>query len=59
MCPNCKKELNCPCEHCNNPEPKWIWIDGELIKCPLCGYTAHADEWEEFEIQECIKSEGK
>ena len=33
----------------------WEWIDGELIKCPECGYTNHADAWEEAEYQEYKK----
>jgi len=48
-CPECGYEQYCPCEHCRDLCPpkhkKWIWIDGELIKCANCGITKHADWW--------------
>ena len=64
-CPICGYPQYCPCESCQNSirhcTPKgfkpWIWIsgtgtpaDGECITCAGCGYTAHADWWEEQDL---------
>lgn len=51
-CPECEAKLYCPCKHCvdkNEDKLLWEWIEGELIKCPECGFIHNADYWEEFE----------
>ena len=49
-CPKCNEELHCPCENCakwNKNKTKWIWVMGEVIECPKCGFAEHCDNWEE------------
>ncbi len=53
ICPNCGKVVVCPCESCRNTRKthniakfkEFEWINGELVKCPYCGFTAHIDYW--------------
>jgi hypothetical protein len=59
-CPKCKNQVYCPCKTCSayypDKLPKWIWLsDGERIKCPFCGFVAHADIWLEEEMKEMNK----
>jgi len=64
-CPDCKKELVCPCKSCIEGRGEgefdmWIWLeDGETIKCPLCGFEAHADYWQDYEMKEWYKKREK
>lgn len=48
-CPKCKTELFCPCKHCRprekDKQPKWVWLKGDIIKCPNCNYKNHCDNW--------------
>jgi len=56
-CPECNYPQYCPCESCQargktpEGEKPWIWIDGEFIKCAKCGFTAHADWWEDRDMR--------
>jgi hypothetical protein len=65
-CPNCNTDLKCPCDACiayrekqDIPEPLTeIWIpdtenlNGDFwIKCPVCGFTATSDDWEDLETR--------
>lgn len=59
-CPECNIELYCPCNFCQKARKDktvvlWKWINGEFIKCPNCGYVAHADKWENIEYQQLLK----
>lgn len=57
-CPNCHINLECPCKHCQVRRLRrgeiatllWEWTDGETMRCPACGFTAHADAWEDYEF---------
>lgn len=56
-CPKCRVELYCPCKTCMAREKQknvWEWI-GEYVKCPLCGYMAHADIWEDAAYKDAYK----
>lgn len=63
-CPNCKIQLECPCENCQKWRKKdgkvevllWEWIDGETMGCPICGFTEHADIWQDYELEEFDES---
>lgn len=60
-CPKCGQEQFCPCKNCadrNAGKVVWKWTpDGECISCGHCGFTAHADQWLDFEY-EYLKSRG-
>ena len=56
-CPRCNVELACPCSNCKKwrakegkPEPLTeVWQEnGEICECPICGFEAHLDYWEQF-----------
>jgi hypothetical protein len=53
-CPGCGAELHCPCKHCrksNKGKSMWLWLkDGERCMCACCGFTAHADWWQDEEV---------
>lgn len=52
-CPKCNGEQLCPCKSCaerNTGKVVWRWINGELIACGHCGYTAHVDHWQDLEM---------
>lgn len=50
ICPNCKTEYVCPCEHCAKSFSKgkivWISHDDDTEECPKCGLRQHLDSWE-------------
>lgn len=58
-CPRCKRRQHFRCSNrscsCNKKLPKGqkyqIWIDGEALKCPYCGFTRHADYWEDHSLR--------
>jgi hypothetical protein len=59
MCPECHTDLVCPCGSCRKGRVadlykgvEWVWIGGEVIQCPVCGFSAHADRWMDFEWQD-------
>ncbi len=62
-CPKCGGAKHCPCKACRErgftkpDDIVWKWIDGEAIQCGHCGWTAHADVWEDYEY-EYYKSRG-
>jgi len=57
-CPACGGEQICGCASCIKHDPnkknivtyKWL-ADGEHISCGHCGFTMHADAWEERSMQ--------
>lgn len=57
-CPNCEIDLSCPCKNCvgyrrERGEFKallWEWIDNETMQCPICGFYAHANIWEDWDF---------
>lgn len=63
-CPKCGYEQYCPCPNCigeaiRKEKKPWINLEGDLIKCANCGYTAHCDKWLDHEWEEFKKSEPK
>ena len=56
ICPNCKTDLQCPCENCqkrNAGKPTWIWVTGNgPWKCSVCGRIITEIEAQEIEWQE-------
>lgn len=64
MCPQCKVDLWCGCNACKprNVELKrtlFTWEPEDAVKCSNCGYTEHADEWEEREEAEAFEKQKK
>jgi len=65
-CPNCDVKLECPCSNCQGYREKrgeiatllWEWYDSETMMCPLCGFKAHADYWQDYEINKVLKEAG-
>jgi len=65
-CPKCEYLHICPCRSCvksrkedndrNKDIKPWIWINGEVIKCPNCGLTNHCDWWQDWEYH-CYTAE--
>lgn len=55
FCPKCGEDLACPCNSCADMDrdvTKWQWTrDGNCCRCPICGFTAHADYWEAWSIE--------
>jgi len=55
FCPKCGQDLSCPCDPCAEREKdavKWVWMpDGERVQCPNCKFTAHADWWQDWEVE--------
>ena len=59
-CPKCGYEQYCPCPSCQKSEyhftpegmKPWVWTDGEFISCAGCGFKAHVDWWETWEMQQ-------
>ena len=53
ICPNCGRISVCPCKACKTARKtynitkfkEFEWVNGELVKCPHCGFTAHIDYW--------------
>jgi hypothetical protein len=49
-CPQCRQWLTCPCDSCLC-EPRyagtarWIRLDDNRIRCPVCGFTENSDYW--------------
>jgi len=66
-CPNCEIDLSCPCRNCvsyrnKNGKPhvlNWEWLTGEIMMCPICGFTDHANFWEEYDFYLYDKERGK
>jgi hypothetical protein len=66
-CPNCQIELKCPCSNCSGYRLKngrveallWEWVDGETMRCPVCGFTHLADFWEDYDFYLYDKERGK
>jgi len=60
-CPECKQELYCPCSHCadrNKGKVMWKWdITGEVISCPECGLSMHADNWDDGPTIEALSDD--
>ena len=53
-CPRCGYEQFCPHEKCVHPKnaKPYLWTkDGDHITCTCCGFTAHADFWETWDIE--------
>lgn len=65
-CPNCEIDLSCPCKNCVGYRKKkgkfeallWEWIDGETMRCPICGFTHNANFWEEYDFYLYDKERG-
>jgi len=65
-CPNCGVELDCPCSNCQGYRKRngkistllWEWVDGETMMCPVCGFSASADYWQDWEFNEYDKARG-
>ncbi len=59
-CPKCNKEQHYTCGNekcvCNSRVPKGekpqLFVGGDLLACPYCGFTEHIDFWYELEIKE-------
>lgn len=60
-CPKCGGEQLCPCANCadrNAGKVTWKWDDsGEIISCGHCGWTAHADEWMDLDMERFLASQ--
>ena len=65
-CPNCKIELECPCRNCQEWRERGgevaalveEWVDGNTIRCPICGFTHNANFWEAHEFHLYDKERG-
>lgn len=54
-CPKCGHEQKCPCPACqsrNKTDKPWIWKEGELVSCGLCGHTLSANDWMNLEWEQ-------
>jgi hypothetical protein len=66
-CPGCKIKLECPCRNCRYHRKKegkiaalaWEWVDGNTMRCPICGFTHLADFWEDYEFYKYDKERGE
>lgn len=60
MCPKCGNPVHCGCKACrrkHKDEVEWLKFagicdDGELSRCPTCGFTAHLDQWLDIEFDQ-------
>ena len=65
-CPKCRREQYFVCGNptcvCQKSVPKGkrtqVIMDGDLLACPYCGFTANIDYWEERSIRAMLKAEG-
>jgi len=57
ICPNCKKEMKCPCSNCNNTGTVWKWVTGNgHIECGYCGYSMDMAAFEAEEYRQYLES---